>query len=37
MHLKNMEWYSAGYLSVAGFCEQGNEPTGSMRDGEFLD
>jgi hypothetical protein len=27
----------SGYGHVAGFCEGGNQPSGSIKDGEFLD
>jgi hypothetical protein len=27
----------SGYGQVAGFCERGNKPSGSMKCGEFLD
>jgi hypothetical protein len=31
-------WYRVDTsATVAGCCEHGNEPSGSMKDGEFLD
>jgi hypothetical protein len=27
----------SGYGPLAGFCEHGNEPSGSMKDGTFID
>jgi hypothetical protein len=31
------EWIGLIWLMVAGSCEHGNEPLGSIKDGEFLD
>jgi len=28
---------ASGWVSVTGSCEHGNESSGSVRDGEFLD
>jgi hypothetical protein len=32
-----LDWAGSGYIQVAGTCECGNEPSGSIKRGEFLD
>jgi len=32
-----LDVYGSGKGPVAGSCENGNEPSGSTKDGEFLD
>jgi hypothetical protein len=32
-----LDWAGSGYREVAGNCECGNEPSGSIKSGEFLD
>jgi len=32
-----LDWVASGYGQVAGTCECGNEPSGSVKCGEFLD
>jgi hypothetical protein len=32
-----LDWAGSGYRQVAGSCERGNEPSGSIKCGEFLD
>jgi hypothetical protein len=32
-----LDWTGAGQRQVAGTCECGNEPSGSIKHGEFLD
>jgi len=43
MDLRDLEWghgldcFGPGWGQVAGFCECGNEPSGSIKCGEFFD
>jgi hypothetical protein len=32
-----LDWAGSGYGQMAGACECGNEPSGSIKCGEFLD
>jgi hypothetical protein len=34
---RGLDRYGSGYEQVAGSCECGNEPSGSIKCGEFLD
>jgi hypothetical protein len=37
MGRRELDRYDLGYGQVAGSCECGNEPSGSIKSGEFLD
>ena len=37
MWVYGLDWAEAGYRQVADACECGNEPSGSVKCGEFLD
>jgi len=37
MWVYGLDWASPGYRQVADACECGNEPSGSVKWGEFLD
>ena len=37
MWVYGLDWAGAGQRQVADACEYGNEPSGSMKCGEFLD
>jgi hypothetical protein len=37
MHLKTVHSFGSGHEQVAGTCVCGNEPSGSIKCGEFLD
>ena len=37
MWVHGLDWAGPGYRQVADACECGNEPSGSMKCGEFLD
>ena len=37
MWVYGLDWAGTGYGQVADACECGNEPSGSVKGGEFLD
>jgi len=37
MWVYGLDWAGPGYAQVADFCECGNEPSGYVKCGEFLD
>ena len=37
MWVYGLDWAGPGYVQLAGACVCGNEPSGSVKCGEFLD